>query len=333
MKRRLAVLIAPAAIVLLAGCADTVKPPALQFGDTTFTKDDLEEQLKGASANAQAIQQLGAAKTATGAWNAALVTDTLNNLVLGEAIHQEFVKAKLPAAKVSAETKTQIETAFGGPAEFAKLPKAFTERQLSISAEVDSLITNAEKKLGTPEAFYAKNKDQFPATVCSRHILVETADLASAAKKRIAGGEDFAAVAKEVSKDTGSGANGGDLGCTVPSSFVAPFAEALGTLPLKTVSDPVQTEFGFHIIEVTERKESSYESSKEQVQQALQQQASNTVRDAVYARMNSAKISVDSTLGVIDRSGELPQIVAPGTKVGSASKSGAAASGAAASGS
>ncbi len=87
--------------------------------------------------------------------------------------------------------------------------------------------------------------------VCVKHILVATQEEADAAKARLAAGEDFAAVADEISLDTGSA--GGDLGCTLARDYVDEFAQAALEAPLNEVVGPVQSEFGFHVLVVTER--------------------------------------------------------------------------------
>ena len=88
-------------------------------------------------------------------------------------------------------------------------------------------------------------------SVCVKHILLETAEEAEAVKTRLAAGEDFATVADEVSLDTS--AEGGDLGCASAGSYVDEFAEAALTAALGEVVGPVESEFGFHVLIVSER--------------------------------------------------------------------------------
>jgi len=101
--------------------------------------------------------------------------------------------------------------------------------------------------------------------VCAAHILVETEEEALAIKQRLADGEDFAELAAELSTDTGSGANGGDLGCTPPNRWVDPFAEASLTAELGTVTDPVESQFGFHLLRVDSRTEATTEELQEEL--------------------------------------------------------------------
>lgn len=84
--------------------------------------------------------------------------------------------------------------------------------------------------------------------LCGSHILVETEAEAQDVLTRIDGGEEFTDLAAELSLDPGSGAQGGDLGCTSPDQYVPEFSEAMAAAEVGVPTDPVQTEFGFHVI-------------------------------------------------------------------------------------
>ncbi|MCB0022069.1 MAG: peptidyl-prolyl cis-trans isomerase [Caldilinea sp.] len=81
----------------------------------------------------------------------------------------------------------------------------------------------------------------------------ETLALAQEIRQRLVDGEDFATLAAEYSDDPGSAANGGDLGWFGKGRMVAPFEEAAFALAVNEISEPVKTDFGYHIIEVLER--------------------------------------------------------------------------------
>ncbi|MEZ4682127.1 MAG: peptidylprolyl isomerase [Caldilineaceae bacterium] len=74
-------------------------------------------------------------------------------------------------------------------------------------------------------------------------------------RQRILAGEDFATLAEQYSDDTGSGANGGDLGWFGHGAMVSQFDEAAFNLEIGEISEPIKTQFGYHIIEVLEKDE------------------------------------------------------------------------------
>ena len=115
-----------------------------------------------------------------------------------------------------------------------------------------------------------------------RHILLKqdaSMTSAEAAKQinnlyqQLKSGKDFALMAKQYSLDSASAVKGGDLGWVTPEELVPQFAEAMSALPLHTVSKPVQSPFGWHLIEVLERKtvDDSKSYQYQQVKRFLQQ--------------------------------------------------------------
>ena len=128
----------------------------------------------------------------------------------------------------------------------------------------------------TPEALQARYDElagEFAGEeeLRARHILVETEEEAQAIKGEIEGGADFAALANEKSSDS-SAANGGDLGYFARGMMVAPFEQAAFALEeIGDVSDPVQSQFGWHLIKLEDRRAAS-PPPLEQVAPNLQQQ-------------------------------------------------------------
>lgn len=92
------------------------------------------------------------------------------------------------------------------------------------------------------------------ATASARHILVETEDECNGLKTQIEGGADFADIAKEHSQCR-SGQSGGDLGSFGPGQMVKEFDAVVFSADLNVVQGPVKTQFGYHLLEVTERSE------------------------------------------------------------------------------
>jgi len=110
----------------------------------------------------------------------------------------------------------------------------------------------------------------------ARHILIKTNEIVNdeeaqkkllALKQRIKEGDDFATLARAHSDDKGTAIKGGDLGWVVPGALVPPFEQAMNNLALNQISEPVQTQFGWHIIQVLERekKDNSSEFKRNQI--------------------------------------------------------------------
>jgi len=123
---------------------------------------------------------------------------------------------------------------------------------------MEALLRNAGKAALTDDAMHkvydeAVKKMTNEEEVHARHILVASEDEAKAIEAQLKGGADFAALAKEKSKDPGA-ANGGDLGYFTKDQMVPEFAEAAFKLDKGQISDPVHTQFGWHIIKVEDKR-------------------------------------------------------------------------------
>lgn len=119
-----------------------------------------------------------------------------------------------------------------------------------------------------------------------RHILVEKEDEAKEIIAALQKGDKFEKLA-ERSKDPGSKANGGDLDWNAPGNFVKPFSEAMVKLPKgKFTTVPVQTQFGWHVIEVTDIREAKIPSFEE-VKPQLQQRAQSQQLDAYFRELRA----------------------------------------------
>jgi peptidyl-prolyl cis-trans isomerase SurA len=121
------------------------------------------------------------------------------------------------------------------------------------------------------------------STTKVRHILIKTNEIIDDAearkrlfglKTRITDGDDFATLARSHSDDKGSALKGGDLGWVEPGSLVKPFEDAMAKLTIKEISDPVQSQFGWHLIQVLDRKDKDNASEHRK----------NLVREAIRKR-------------------------------------------------
>lgn len=138
--------------------------------------------------------------------------------------------------------------------------------------------------------------------VCTRHILVATESEATAALDRLDAGEDFGELAAEISTDTGSAVNGGDLGCLTEAemtqSFVAPFTAAALAAPIGEVTQPVQSDFGFHLIIVDSRDAQPLDEIRTELEASLvDQQAGDLFDSWVFESLGAADIVVTERYG------------------------------------
>jgi len=173
-------------------------------------------------------------------------------------------------------------------------------------ALASSLFRDVQGKINPTDAdmqaYYEKNKDQYQK-VKARHILLrfkgspvpvkegqkdltkeEALAKALELKKAIDGGADFAELAKKESDDAGSGANGGDLGAFGRGMMVPPFEAAAFSMPVGKTSDPVESQFGYHIIQVQEQLGKDFATAKAEIEPKLKpelaQKAMKDIKDA-----------------------------------------------------
>jgi peptidyl-prolyl cis-trans isomerase C len=131
-----------------------------------------------------------------------------------------------------------------------------TDRRSYLAGKaLQSVVEAAVTDDALQAAYDARFKDAAPTTEFSAaHILVDSEDKAKELKAQIDGGADFAELAKANSSDTGSAVNGGDLGWFGLGMMVKPFEDAVTAMQPGAVSDPIQTDFGWHLIKLNETR-------------------------------------------------------------------------------
>ena len=146
---------------------------------------------------------------------------------------------------------------------------------------MEKLLIGIGGKTASPEAMKAFYDEQVKALpkeyeVRARHILIDSEDAAKAALARVKGGEDFAKVASELSKDPGSGKDGGDLGYFTKDRMVPEFADAAFKTEPGQISEIVKSQFGYHIIKVEDRRAKAppaFDQVKDQISKYMVQKA------------------------------------------------------------
>ena len=198
-----------------------------------------------------------------------------------------------------------------------QVPAQMRADYLVLSA--DALAANVTPDADEIKKFYEQNQAAYgtPEERQARHILIAAAANAPAAEiaaakakaaevlaKLKADPSKFAQLAKEYSKDPGSAEKGGDLGFVTRGAFVKPFEDKMYSLKQGEISEPVQSEFGFHIIEVTAIKPSSVKpfeqvrgeieaNWKKQRAQKIYAESVDGFSDSVYSQSDSLKPAAD----------------------------------------
>lgn len=149
--------------------------------------------------------------------------------------------------------------------------------------------------------------------VCVRHILVGTAEEAEAAMERIEGGESFEDVAAEVSTDPSAADNGGDLGCAPAGQYVDEFRDAAVSAEIDELAGPVESTYGFHVLQVYDRTAPEPPSDDELREQLLEQDKIVALEEWLMDKFREADVTVNEEYGtwVVDPQ---PMVQPPGTE-------------------
>ena len=171
-----------------------------------------------------------------------------------------------------------------GDRHLAELPEIFAKQVVTMKVgEVSAPIRTGNGFQLIKLVSVVENKEHHEITKTHvRHILLkqdvsmtdaEALKQVNSLYEQLKSGKDFGLMAKQYSLDSASALKGGDLGWVVPEELVKPFADAMNELPLHVVSKPVKSQFGWHLIEVLERKmvDDSEAFKRQQVRMFLQQ--------------------------------------------------------------
>jgi len=245
----------------------------------------------------------------------------LDNMINREVLYQASQKKDFTADDKAVEEKlASFKKQFPDEAQFKEalskmnlseeVIKKQIREQLSIQQLVDQeVVPSITVSEADAKAYYEANPQFFkqPEQVKARHILIKVAPDADEAKKaearkkletvqkKLKEGGDFAELAKEYSEGPSS-TKGGDLGSFGRGQMVKPFEEVAFAMEEGTVSDIVETRFGYHLIKVEEKKPEStvsFADGKERIEQMLKRQkVSEAVNEYIESLKKDAEIEV-----------------------------------------
>ncbi|SCZ49311.1 peptidylprolyl isomerase [Thiohalomonas denitrificans] len=228
-------------VALPLSCIQAAEEVATVNGEPIYREDIEQYQQQQGMGAAQAQDQM----------------QVINELISRELIHQDALAKDLDE---DPEVQAALEEA---------------RRNVLLNAAVQEALEGNPVTEKEMKSFYDEQISQIDGTEYkARHILVEEQDTAEEVVEKLESGAEFAALAEEFSTDP-SGEQGGDLGWVNPQQTVPAFSEALQNLDKgEYTKDPVQSRFGWHVIELQDTRSQqppSFEEVKPQIEQALQQ--------------------------------------------------------------
>lgn len=300
MKRFVSlVALACIAALLAAGC-DTLRPVALEVNGAETTRSSLERELRAIADN-EVLAEGGVSQT-DGTLTSQATAFWVTLLVQQDVIDRAFQRRGIEVTDADREAgRADIETQFGDGA-FDAFPQWFRERVGDRFSRRHALIRELgdapagptdEEVRATFDQQLADLTAQCPSGKFAAHLLVETREQADTLRAQLVAGANFTELARTESQDTGSAEVGGQLGCFDATQYVPEFATAADALPLGQVSEPVQTEFGFHVILMSDTI--PFEALEEQIRNDLAPATNSTPKlDEMVAK---AKVEVDPRYG------------------------------------
>lgn len=179
--------------------------------------------------------------------------------------------------------------------QYSALEKQYGKDYLKEQVKYELLTQKAAKdNIKVTDADTKEYWEGLKGKIRASHILVADKKTADEIEKKLKKGEKFEDLAKEYSTDTRSASQGGDLGWFAKDGMVADFSKAAFNLKTGEVSDPVKTQYGYHIIKKTEERGKYDDMKKELKSDALEQKLGDNaaVQEAVQKVMKKADIDV-----------------------------------------
>ena len=307
-------------LALLLGVTACSSGPtvAATVGDTEISVAEVEQAYARRAESPAMASELATESEANPELQAAVLTTLIRTEILQQAAEDRGVEVS--DEEISEQRSALLESAGGQEA----LDQAMADNNVSdeelesnlidqaIQAEISSDLASEVSDEQVRAAFSEDPAGQYGEKVEVRHILTETEEQAQEAIDRIESGEEFAAVATDMSQDPGSAQNGGELGPVSRGTTVAEFEEAAFGAEEGELVGPVETEFGFHVLEVTGRVAASeFPAVEEDIRTQLESNAEGQAfNEFIVGFIEGLEIEVDPAFGTWDA--QSVSVVPPG---------------------
>jgi parvulin-like peptidyl-prolyl isomerase len=300
-----------------AGCNATA-PYAAKVNGATISQGDINTELVAIRSDPAYLNQIQSQSQVTGAgqdsFDSTFVAQVLNRQIVFQLVHQEAVRRGITLSSQDLSlARADTASALGGTSILGGLPASYQNSLIRHSAEVTALEARLAHVDISPAAmaqYYATHQQGF-VQQCVSHILASTQSDAAALRAQIVAGASFAQVAQTQSQDQASASNGGQLGCGPTGRFVTGFEQAVDALPTGQLSQPVQTQFGWHLIEVTSRQPLSLTQAQPQIRAALLANAQTALTNTLQRDESRASVSINPRYGTYQTRGNQTGIVPP----------------------
>jgi foldase protein PrsA len=254
------------ALVVFLSFAFVKEDAVAKFDGESISKEDLYNEM---------VEQYGAA--------------TVDQIISDKIVAAEAKKQRITiTTKEVNEELDQLKESYGGEDAFNQVLESNNTTLAALKDDITDYLTLRkilEKEIDISDeelqTYFEENKDSLGEAeqVKASHILVEDENKAKELKAKLDAGEDFAALAKEHSTDESTKEAGGELGFFEKGTMVAEFDEVAFTLAVNQISNPVKSEYGYHIIKVEDKKEAkeaTFEDSKGKIKETLLEQKMET---------------------------------------------------------
>jgi len=294
--KRLPALVAALAVLAVIGGfiayrSSGTGAPAFTVNGHSVSQSDVDGELRDLASNAafaSIIRQSGSTPLSahpgsiTSNYAAGWVTFRVSQDFVDDTVTRRHL---MVTGADRAAGQALVERFLGSPQVVRSLPSSFRgalEARFARIAAVRRLLVTQRSAELTATALAACPSHRFVA-----HILVASLADAQAVQAQLAAGADFATLAGQRSTDRVSGAQGGELGCLDSQNFVTAFQQVAQSQPIGVVSDPVQTQFGFHLILVRDQPPGA--------------DLANLALADVLGLARGARVTVDPRYGIWDR--------------------------------